>query len=128
MARKKKVMLITICIILFSSFIKVEGEEIIVDDIIFMGKVVEVLSENSDNNIKIKMQGFIKNCDVYPEEIIGIITEDTKFIEGNCGETAVKKTNIQCYDIVYVKFSNIMTMSIPPQSVIEEIQISTIKE
>lgn len=109
---------------------------------IFMGKVIAVDEKDKDNNIKIRVKGYIKGCEVYEEELLVIISEDTKIIASNCNESKgcekskseedKKKCenidiNVGVGDNVFICLSEIMTKSIPPQVVAKKIQVTKIK-
>lgn len=92
---------------------------------IFMGEVLEVEEADKYGNIRILVKGYIRNCSVYEEEIYGIISKDTKVITDGCKKgTDNEKLNIEVGDTVYLQLSNVMTLSIPPQSSVEKILLT----
>ncbi len=124
--KKKNLILRLVFIILFINCSIVNSSNIEIDDTIFMGKVVEISQENNEVYY-IKVNGYIKNCTIYPEEIIGIINNETIFIKSKCELEKVNISNIEKGDCVYIKFNSIMYPSLPPQSIVEEIEVSKIK-
>lgn len=101
--------------------------------VIFMGQIMNV--EKSDNNdaLKVTINGYIKGGEVYEEEIIGIITEETYVIPStyscNENELSLTKVNVSDFDIktgdtVFCILDEAMTKSIPPQVRVKAIQIS----
>ena len=126
MNNKKLLIVGLISIIMLTSFNKVNSSINFEENAIFMGTVIEVSYENKDI-IRVKMKGYIKNCNIYQEEIVGIIDNETIFLQGECGMNIIEKNNIKINDIVYVKLNKVMTASIPPQSLIEEIQINRLQ-
>ena len=102
---------------------------------LFMGEVEEILKSEKDNELKIKVKGYIKGCEVYYEELVGIIINgETIVIPKDCtvkeGEQPklekvdICTLKIQKGDIVFLLLSEAMTKSIPPQSVVKAIQVS----
>lgn len=103
----------------------------------FMGKVLEVEKNEKDNTIRIKVKGYLKSCDVYEEELIAIISTDTKIMTNNCNEEKkeeenknkcdIKIVNIEKGDTVFICLDKAMTKSIPPQAKAKRIQITKVK-
>lgn len=105
----------------------------------FMGKVIEVQKNEKDNNIRVKVKGYISGCEVYEEELIAIVNNETKIITNGCkeenkpevknekdGENKCKPTDvdIKVGDNVFIRLDKAMTMSLPPQSVAKKMQIT----
>lgn len=107
---------------------------------IFMGKVLEVERNDKDKNIRVKVKGYIRGCEVYEEELIAIVNEDTDIILDRCNkenkakdknselELELKDINIEKGDNVFIRLDKAMTMSLPPQSLAKKIQITKIKD
>jgi len=103
----------------------------------FMGKVLEVEKSEKDNTIRIKVKGYLKSCDVYEEELIAIISSDTKIMTNTCNEEKedeknknkcdIKVVNIEKGDTVFICLDKAMTKSIPPQANAKRIQITKVK-
>lgn len=99
---------------------------------IFMGEILEVNKDNENNTLRLLVRGYIKGCEVYEEELICIVNENTEIIENKCftteGEAKEKLTykNIEVSkgDRVFIVLSDAMTKSIPPQTAARAIQVS----
>ncbi|MGL5087186.1 MAG: hypothetical protein ACRC68_15975 [Clostridium sp.] len=96
---------------------------------IFMGKVLEVDAKDSGGNTRIRVKGYIKNCEVYEEELFVIISKDTEMLTSKCNteNKAVTEIKLEKGDNVFIKLDNVMTSSIPPQVNAKKIQISKVK-
>lgn len=101
---------------------------------IFMGEVLEVQINEKDNIMQIRTKGYIKNSQVYKEEIIAIISEETILLPNSCPlektNTTHEKVNpveltINKGDTVFMVLSEAMTKSIPPQVNAKAIKINT---
>lgn len=121
---------------------QIESESLKARGPIFMGKVMEVEEKDKDSNVRIRVKGYIKGCEVYEEEIFAIITKDTKVMTSSCNEEKkcedkksqeeIKKCencniDIKVSDTVFICLDEIMTKSIPPQVVAKRIQITRVK-
>lgn len=103
---------------------------------IFMGEVLEVSRDEQNNTLRILVKGYIKGCEVYQEELVALINEETVIIENKCitgsGEPKEKLNykNLQASkgDNVFIILSDAMTKSIPPQSVARAIQVSKVPQ
>lgn len=96
-------------------------------EVTFLGTVESV--DNDNESLGILVKGYVRRENIYEDSIIGIVSNDTKLIIRNGDKEEIRKFNIDSDsiekgDVVYIKFSPIMTMSLPPQSVVEEIQIT----
>ncbi len=87
---------------------------------IFMGEVLEVNKDNQGNTMLL-VEGFIKVQKVYREKLVAVVGPDTKIL--NCEGKEVKEGDFAKGDIVFIKLSDRMTFSIPPQSSAIEIQV-----
>lgn len=88
---------------------------------IFLGDIIEVQKDEQDN-VRLLVKGYFKGCEIYEEELIALVTPETKISFG-CHKYETK-VNFNQGDKVYIEFSNIMTKSIPPQSNALVIQVS----
>lgn len=131
----KRIFSIVIICILGSTipvFAQMKTEKVKPRGAIFMGKVLEVEPKDKDNNTRIRVKGYIKGCEVYEEEILAIITKDTKVMINNCNEeknneenkNKSEEINIEVGDNLFICLSDVMTKSIPPQVVAKRIQIT----
>lgn len=99
---------------------------------IFMGEIIEVTRDEQFDTLRLLVRGYIKGCEVYEEELVALVTEETKIIENKCivgsGESSEKVTykNLQASkgDKVFIILSEAMTKSMPPQSSAQAIQVS----
>ncbi len=130
--KQKKIIILTILIILLFN-IKVFATENNINPAIFMGEIVNIEQSENNDAIRVTIRGYIKGCEVYKEEIIGIITNDTYIIPStyNCNENELNLTKVNVSDfkikkgnIVFCILDEAMTKSIPPQVRIKAIQIS----
>lgn len=96
---------------------------------IFMGKVLEVDPKDNSGNIRIRVKGYIKNCEVYEEELLVIISKDTEVIASKCNNEnkEVTEVTIEKGDNVFIKLSDAMTKSIPPQVNAIKIKVTKVK-
>lgn len=92
------------------------------DSNLFLGEVLEVTVDSKQENTMLLVKGYMKSCEIYPEELVAVISKDTKLMT-SCGKE-VKKINFEKGDRVYIELSPIMTFSIPPQSPALKIQVS----
>lgn len=100
---------------------------------IFMGKVVNIEESESKDVLRVRVIGYLKGCEVYEDEIIGIINQDTIIIPSiySCNEDEINTTKVnlenfelKTEDVVFCVLDEAMTKSIPPQVRIKAIQIS----
>jgi len=115
---KRVIALLAIFIMMFTvtAFAKPPGPSI------FMGEILEVNLDSKQENTMLLVKGYIKGCEIYPEELVTIVSKDTKLMT-NCGEK-VDILNFEKGDKVFIELSPIMTSSIPPQSSAMKIQLT----
>lgn len=89
---------------------------------IFMGEILEVQKDDNEKNTKLLVEGYIKSCDVYKENLVAIITEETK-IKSGCEEGS-EKVEFKKGDKVFIVLDEAMTKSIPPQVIAKMIKVS----
>lgn len=131
MKNKRIILLTIICLMIFSSTAFAFEKK--AKSPMFMGEVLEVQRSDEDEVIRIKVKGYIKGCEVYNEELVGIINEYTLIAPNDC---MVKKSKanwkkvdydnfkIEKGDTVFMILNEAMTKSIPPQVVVKAIQIT----
>lgn len=132
---KKKLLVFALIVFTLSCTISAFTEKEKGCGIILMGEVQSVEQDSSDGSLRILVKGYIKGCKVYKEEVLVIVNNDTMIIPNNC-EQPNKKEKLVKYntenikvnkgDYVFVKLSEAMTKSIPPQSVAIKIQVSSL--
>lgn len=93
-----------------------------INQAIFIGEIKNVEEDREQNNIRLLADGYIKGNEIYKEQILIIVGEDTKIISCN-GEKA-DNVKFEKGDKIYVQLSEAMTKSIPPQSFAKKIQVS----
>ncbi len=86
---------------------------------IFMGEVLEVNKDNQ-GNIMVLAEGYIRGQKVYKEKLVAVVGPDTKILD--CEGKESKKGDFAKGDIVFIRLSQVMTSSIPPQSPAIKIQ------
>lgn len=92
---------------------------------IFMGEVIEVSITDNYGNKRIRVNGFMKNCDIYQDEIYGIVSEETDVVKDWCKIGIINhEFNVEVGDTVYMELSDTMTMSIPPQINVDRILLT----
>lgn len=138
MRLKRVIALAIICIMGFTIPTFAESKPEKVRDPIFMGKVLEVDKNDKDSNVKIRVKGYIKSCDVYEEELIVLINNETKIMTGDCNKEKADETNkkevvltdlvVKKGDTIFIKLNNAMTKSIPPQVNAKKIKVTSLKE
>lgn len=80
---------------------------------IFMGEILEVEKDKDGKSVKLTVEGYIKNCEVYKEKLIVTVNPETKLVKGCEGE--VKTIEFNKGDNVFIVLNEAMTKSIPPQ-------------
>ena len=130
--KKKRIVVLAILFTLVFGF-RVFASEKNTNPAIFMGQITNVEKSENNDALRVTVNGYIKGCEVYEEEIIGIITEETYVIPStyNCNENELNLTKVNVNDFklekgetVFCILDEAMTKSIPPQVRIKAIQIS----
>ncbi|MDO4535220.1 MAG: hypothetical protein Q4B63_05360 [Clostridium perfringens] len=130
--KQKRIIVLTLLFTLIFG-VRVLASESNTTPAIFMGRVITVEETENKEALRIKIKGYIKGCEVYKDEIIGIITEDTIVMPSvySCNEDELKleKVNLDNFaikrgDVVFCILDEAMTKSIPPQVRIKAIQTS----
>ncbi|VYU04954.1 hypothetical protein [Clostridium tertium] len=89
---------------------------------VFIGEIVDIQKGEDGKSTRITVDGFIKGVEVGKTKIVGIINEETKIMNS----LNDKKENIELQkgDLVYMRLSEAMTKSIPPQVVVKRIFVT----
>lgn len=89
---------------------------------VFIGEIVDIQKDEDGKSTRITVDGFIKGVEVGKTKIVGIINEETKIMNS----LNDKKENIELQkgDLVYMRLSEAMTKSIPPQVVVKRIFVT----
>lgn len=88
----------------------------------FLGEIVEVTMDSKQENTMLLVKGYLKSCDVFPQEIVAVVSKDTK-LATSCGKE-VNEIKFEKGDNVFIELNPAMTFSIPPQSSAAKIQVS----
>lgn len=100
---------------------------------IFMGQVSEVQKIEGENIIRIRAKGYLKGCQIYEEELVGIVSENTVIMPEKCepgkkpdknAKSTPLELQVEKGDSVFMIVDNIMTKSLPPQTNVKVIQVS----
>ena len=122
---KFKKSLVVICLVLVFSFILVganPGKEMSSKSPVVMGEVIEVQKSEEDNLVRITVQGYIKGQEVYKIKVVGIFNDETKVM--NSANDKKEYITIEKGDFVYMRISDVMTKSEPPQTVVKRLFIT----
>ena len=122
---KFKKSLIVICSIFVFSFILIGADPekgMNSKSPVVMGEVIEVQKSEEDKIIRVTVEGYIKGNEVNKIKVVGIINDETKIMNS----TNDKKENIEVEkgDLVYMRVSEAMTKSEPPQTVVKRLFIT----
>jgi len=89
---------------------------------VVIGEVLEVQKDEDGKSIRITVEGYIKGKEVNKITVVGIINEDTKVM--NSSNDKKEDIVIEKGDLVYMRVSEAMTKSLPPQTVVKRIFIT----
>lgn len=87
-----------------------------------IGEVTEVKKSEDGNSTMITVQGYMKGKEVSKMTVVGIINNETKVM--NSANDKKENIVIENGDLVYMRVSEAMTKSNPPQTVIKRIFIT----
>ena len=118
----KRVSILTIALLLCFNVIAMAKEKVPEQHDrgnMFMGEVLDV--QKDGKNTKLLVEGYLKNCDVYKEQLLVIVSENTKIVnqcnEDKKDEKDNKKNPVEFIkgDKVFMVLDKAMTKSVPPQ-------------
>ncbi|WP_291650473.1 hypothetical protein [Clostridium sp.] len=89
---------------------------------VVIGEVTEVKKSEDGNSTMITVQGYMKGKEVSKITVVGIINNETKVM--NSANDKKENIVIENGDLVYMRVSEAMTKSNPPQTVIKRIFIT----
>ncbi|MBD7915536.1 hypothetical protein H9660_10290 [Clostridium sp. Sa3CUN1] len=89
---------------------------------VIMGEVIEVEKDESDKTIRITIEGYIKGNEINKIKVVGIVNDETKIM--NSANDKKENINIEKGDLVYMRVSEAMTKSMPPQTVVKRLFIT----
>ena len=92
---------------------------------VIIGEILNVEKDEDNKIINITVEGYIKDKEVNRIKVIGIIDDTTKIMNS----INDKKENIELQkgDLVYMRVSEAMTKSNPPQTVVKRIFVTNNK-
>ncbi|MDV4152214.1 hypothetical protein R0131_15405 [Clostridium sp. AL.422] len=125
---KLKKSLLVVCCLLIFSFILIgaePGKEVNTKSPVVIGEIVDVEKSEDGKSVRVTVEGYIKDKEVNKIKVIGIVDDTTKVMNS----TNDKKENIdlQKGDLVYMRVSEVMTKSEPPQTSIKRIFVTNKK-
>lgn len=132
--KKSKIIITSLLFLMFFSipvFARDKGN----DMTMFMGEVLEVQRNEKDNNLMVRTNGYINGCEVYKEELIAIISNESLSMNKDCStndKSKVEKIKVETFDIqvgdnVFMILNEAMTKSIPPQVGAKLIKVTRIR-
>ena len=89
---------------------------------VVVGEVTEIKKSEDGNSTMITVQGYMKGKEVSKMTVVGIINNETKVM--NSANDKKENIVIENGDLVYMRVSEAMTKSNPPQTVIKRIFIT----
>lgn len=92
---------------------------------ILIGKITSVEKCNNSKEVKVIVDGYMKECGIYKDKIVVRVDKNTKFNK-NCNKKG--EMNFEVGDYVLVELDKKITKSIPPQGYAKKIEISKKKE
>ncbi len=89
---------------------------------IVIGEIIEVEKSEDNKTIRITVDGYIKDKEVNKIKVVGIVDDTTKVM--NSSNDKKEKIEFQKGDLVYMRVSEAMTKSNPPQTIVKRIFIT----
>ncbi|MCI6693312.1 MAG: hypothetical protein MR510_12675 [Clostridium sp.] len=89
---------------------------------IVIGEILAIEKSEDNKSIRITVEGYIKDKEVNKIKVVGIIDDTTKVMNSSND----KKDNIELQkgDLVYMRVSEAMTKSNPPQTIVKRIFVT----
>ena len=89
---------------------------------IVIGEILAIEKSEDNKSIRITVEGYIKDKEVNKIKVVGIIDDTTKVMNSSND----KKDNIELQkgDVVYMRVSEAMTKSNPPQTIVKRIFVT----
>ncbi|MGG7143378.1 hypothetical protein ACQPVP_07920 [Clostridium nigeriense] len=122
---KIKKSLVVACSLLLFSFILVgadPGHGMNPKSPVVIGEITEVKEGEDGKYIMITVEGYIKDTEVYKTTLVGIVNDETKIM--NSANDKKENIKLEKGDLVYMRVSDAMTKSIPPQTTVKRIFIT----
>ena len=89
---------------------------------VVIGEIIDVEKSEDNKSVRITVEGYIKDKEVNKIKVVGIIDDTTKVM--NSSNDKKEKIEFQKGDLVYMRVSEAMTKSNPPQTIIKRIFIT----
>lgn len=122
---KLKKSLLVVCSLLVLSFILIGANPekgMNTRSPVVIGEVMNVEKSEDGKSIMITVDGFIKDKEVNKIKVIGIIDDTTKVM--NSANDKKEEIELQKGDLVYMRVSEAMTKSIPPQTTVKRLFVT----
>lgn len=123
---KLKKSLLAICSLLIFSSILIGATEpekaMNAKSPVVIGEILDVEKSEDNKSIRITVEGYIKDKEVNKIKVVGIIDDTTKVM--NSSNDKKEKIEFQKGDLVYMRVSEAMTKSNPPQTMVKRIFIT----
>ncbi|MGG7077878.1 hypothetical protein [Clostridium sardiniense] len=92
-------------------------------DPLLMGEIKKVEKCNDSGNIRVIVDGYMKGCETYKDQVLIIIDKNTKMHEG-CKKECKEEVKCEVGDYVSVVLDKKITKSIPPQAYAKRVQVT----
>lgn len=89
---------------------------------VVIGEITEVKEAEDGKSIMITVEGYIKDREVNKTTIVGIISDETKIM--NSANDKKENIKLEKGDLVYMRVSEAMTKSIPPQTSVKRLFVT----
>lgn len=122
---KLKKSLLVVCSLLVLSFILIGANPqkgMSTKSPVVIGEILDVEKSKDGKSIRITVEGYIKDKEVYKIKVIGIIDDTTKVMNSSNDKKA--DIELQKGDLVYMRVSEAMTKSNPPQTTVKRIFVT----
>lgn len=122
---KLKKSLLVVCSLLVFSFILIGANPekgMNTRSPVVIGEVINVEKSEDGKSTMITVDGFIKDKEVNKIKVIGIIDDTTKVM--NSANDKKEEIELQKGDLVYMRVSEAMTKSIPPQTTVKRLFVT----
>lgn len=90
---------------------------------LLMGEIKKVEKCSDSDNIKLTVDGYMKGCETYKDQVLVIVDKNTKMHEG-CKKECKEEIKFEVGDYVSVILDKKITKSIPPQAYAKRIQVT----
>lgn len=122
---KIKKSLIAVCSLLVFSFIFIganPGQGMNAKSPVVIGEITEVKEAEDGKSLMITVEGYIKDKEVNKTTLVGVINDETKIM--NSANDKKENIKLEKGDLVYMRVSEAMTKSIPPQTAVKRLFVT----